>query len=72
MIPHYDEYGNGDNPTILLLHGAGVLDPCCGQCCFSEQFRTSEEEGRIVRICRTKRLVKYLQVFYNDIERKIK
>lgn len=28
---YYDEYGNRDNPTILLLHGAGVLDTFMAQ-----------------------------------------
>lgn len=37
MIP-YDEYGDRKNPTILLLHGAGVLDTFAKQYCFSEQF----------------------------------
>ena len=35
---HYDEYGNRNNPTILLLHGAGALDTFCNQYCFSEQY----------------------------------
>ncbi len=26
---HFDEYGNKDDPTILLLHGAGALDTFC-------------------------------------------
>lgn len=35
---HYDEYGNKEKPTILLLHGAGVLDTFCSQYCFSGQY----------------------------------
>lgn len=35
---HYDEYGNRENPTILLLHGAGVLDTFCQQYCFSQRY----------------------------------
>lgn len=35
---YFDEYGNKDNPTILLLHGAGALDTFCNQYCFSEQY----------------------------------
>lgn len=37
MIP-YDEYGNRNNPTILLLHGAAALDTFCCQYCFSEKY----------------------------------
>lgn len=37
MLP-YEEYGNKDNPTILLLHGAGALDTFCNQYCFSGQY----------------------------------
>lgn len=35
---YFDEYGNKDNPTILLLHGAGALDTFCNQYCFSERY----------------------------------
>lgn len=35
---HFDEYGNRQNPTILLLHGAGALDTFCRQYCFSEKY----------------------------------
>ncbi len=35
---HYDAYGNRQNPTILLLHGAGVLDTFCRQYRFSDQY----------------------------------
>ena len=35
---HFDEYGNRQNPTILLLHGAGALDTFCQQYCFSEKY----------------------------------
>ena len=35
---YYDEYGNNENPTILLLHGAGALDTFCGQYCFSDKY----------------------------------
>lgn len=35
---HFDEYGNKDDPTILLLHGAGTLDTFCNQYCFSEKY----------------------------------
>lgn len=34
----YDEYGNRDNTTILLLHGAGALDTFCRQYCFSDKY----------------------------------
>lgn len=34
----YDEYGNRDNPTILLLHGAGALDTFCRQYCLSDKY----------------------------------
>ena len=37
MIP-YNEYGNKDNPTILLLHGAAAFDTFCGQYCFSKNY----------------------------------
>ena len=35
---YFDEYGNKDNLTILLLHGAGALDTFCGQYCFSDKY----------------------------------
>lgn len=35
---HYDEYGKRENPTILLLHGAGALDTFCRQYCFSDKY----------------------------------
>lgn len=35
---YYDEYGNKENPTILLLHGTGALDTFCGQYCFSDKY----------------------------------
>ena len=35
---YYDEYGSKENPTILLLHGAGALDTFCGQYCFSDNY----------------------------------
>lgn len=35
---HFDEYGNRDNPTILLLHGAAALDTFCGQYGFAEEY----------------------------------
>ncbi len=35
---HYDEYGNKENPTILLLHGAGALDTFCRQYCFADKY----------------------------------
>lgn len=35
---YYDEYGNRENPTILLLHGAGALDTFSRQYCFSDQY----------------------------------
>lgn len=35
---HYKEYGNRKNPTIMLLHGAGVLDTFCRQYCFSDKY----------------------------------
>lgn len=35
---YYDEYGNKEKPTILLLHGAGALDTFCGQYCFSDKY----------------------------------
>ena len=34
----YDEYGNRDNPTILMLHGAGALDTFSQQYCFSDKY----------------------------------
>lgn len=34
----YDEYGNSDNPILLLLHGAGVLDTFSGQYCLAKRF----------------------------------
>jgi pimeloyl-ACP methyl ester carboxylesterase len=37
MIP-YQEYGNRDKPTILLLHGANALDTFCNQYVFSERY----------------------------------
>ncbi len=35
---HYDEYGSRENPTVLLLHGAGALDTFCSQYCFSDKY----------------------------------
>lgn len=35
---YYDEYGSSENPTILLLHGAGALDTFCRQYCFSAKY----------------------------------
>lgn len=35
---HYDEYGSKENPTILLLHGAGALDTFCRQYSFSDKY----------------------------------
>lgn len=35
---YYDEYGSRENPTILLLHGAGALDTFCRQYCFSDKY----------------------------------
>lgn len=35
---YFDEYGNRDNPTILLLHGAGALDTFCQQYKFLSQY----------------------------------
>ena len=35
---YYDEYGNRDNPTILMLHGAGDLDTFIQQYCFSDKY----------------------------------
>ena len=35
---YYDEYGNRENPTILLLHGAGAFDTFCKQYCFSDKY----------------------------------
>ena len=35
---HYDEYGSKENPTIMLLHGAGALDTFCRQYCFSDKY----------------------------------
>ena len=34
----FDEYGNRNNPTILLLHGAGALDTFTRQYCFANKF----------------------------------
>ena len=34
----FDEYGNKEKPTILMLHGAGALDTFSQQYCFSEQY----------------------------------
>ena len=36
---YFDEYGNRENPTILLLHGAAALDTFCMPYCFSTQKR---------------------------------
>lgn len=38
MKLHYDEYGNREKPTILLLHGAGALDTFCQQYCFAGKY----------------------------------
>lgn len=35
---YYDEYGDKNNPTILLLHGAGALDTFSGQYGFFDQY----------------------------------
>lgn len=35
---HYDEYGSINNPTILLLHGAGALDTFCQQYDFADRY----------------------------------
>ena len=34
----FDEYGNRNNPTILLLHGAGALDTFTRQYCFTNKY----------------------------------
>lgn len=34
---YYNEYGNQNNPTILLLHGAGALDTFSQQYCFADK-----------------------------------
>ena len=34
----YDTYGNKENPTILMLHGAGALDAFSRQYCFSDKY----------------------------------
>lgn len=34
----FDEYGNRNNPTILLLHGAGALDTFTQQYCFMDHY----------------------------------
>lgn len=36
---YYDEYGKRDNPTILLLHGAGALDTFCNQYFLAESCK---------------------------------
>ena len=35
---YYDEYGSKENPTIMLLHGAGAIDTFCRQYCFSDKY----------------------------------
>ena len=35
---HFDEYGNRNNPTILLLHGAGALDTFTQQYVFAQNY----------------------------------
>lgn len=35
---HYDEYGDKNNPTILLLHGAAALDTFCKQYYLSRNY----------------------------------
>ncbi len=35
---YYNEYGSKENPTIMLLHGAGALDTFCRQYCFSDKY----------------------------------
>ncbi|MGN0536998.1 MAG: alpha/beta fold hydrolase [Acutalibacteraceae bacterium] len=35
---YFDEYGNRENPTILMLHGAAALDTFCQQYCLSEKY----------------------------------
>ena len=35
---YYDEYGNRDHPTILMLHGAGALDTFSQQYSFSDRY----------------------------------
>lgn len=35
---YYDEYGNRNHPTILMLHGAGALDTFSRQYCFSDKY----------------------------------
>lgn len=50
---YYDEYGNRENPTILLLHGAGkALDTFCRQYCFSVKYHpvVSHLAGAVVVI----------------------
>ena len=39
---YYDEYGSKENPTIMLLHGAGALDTFCRQYCFSDKYHLSK------------------------------
>lgn len=35
---YFDEYGNRDNPTVVLLHGAGMTDSFANQYCFSDCY----------------------------------
>lgn len=35
---HFDEYGSRNNPTVLLLHGEGVVDTFCGQYGLKEEY----------------------------------
>lgn len=35
---YFDEYGDRDKPTILLLHGAAATDTFCNQYCFQETY----------------------------------
>ena len=35
---YYDEYGNKENHTIVLLHGAAATDTFCQQYCFQNKY----------------------------------
>ena len=35
---YFEEYGSRENPTVLMLHGAGAFDTFSQQYCFSDQY----------------------------------
>ena len=66
----YDEYGNRDNTTILLLHGAGALDTFCRQYCFSDKYHLAGAGKTADEIYDPEKTVEELFVLINALQKK--